>query len=199
MNGRCVERSLTPYLLRAFVIATLIACIGSAGTALAKPQTDTPRRYSQDGLEMDLPGDWQLVAEAYDPWGRTFRSAATGGEIDFIIWLPLNARSYLGSFEGFVKEHLPNVQGRSDVKRLRVSGLQAIRYSQRRVWPYRDQWVRLEDHETWIGIPDGENRGTVVRFITTVEPSQPGRKAILQAYDKMLASMRIDPVILHQK
>ena len=197
MNMRRFERPPTLNLLRVFAVATIIA--GHAAVVLTEPQMDAARRYSQDGLEMDLPGDWQPVAERYDPWSRTFRSAATGGEIDFIVWLPLNARSYLGSFEGFVKEHLPNIEGRRDVKRLRVGGLEAIRYSKRHFSVYRGERVALEDRETWIGVPDGENRGTVVRFVMTVGPSEPGREAILQAYDKMLASMRIDPVILHQK
>ena len=124
MNMRGFERPPTLNLLRVFAVATLIA--NHAVVVLTEPQTDAARRYSQDGLEMDLPGDWQLVTEGYEPWGRTFRSAATGGEVDFIVMLPINASSYLGSLERFLKEHLPNVEGRRDVKRLRVSGLEAL-------------------------------------------------------------------------
>ena len=41
--------------------------------------------------------------------------------------------------------------------------------------------------------------GDVFGFFTTVEPSDPRREAKLMVYDRMLASMRIDPVILHQR
>jgi hypothetical protein len=189
MKMHCWERPLTLNALRAFSLATLIVCQGSAEAVVpAEPQTDAPRRYSQDGLEMDLPGDWQAVAEDYDAWNRTFRSAATRGEVNFIVWLPLNARNYLGSFESFVKEWLPKFEGRRDVKRLRVSGLEAVRFSE------------LERRETWIGVPDpdAQHMGTVFSFSTTVQPSEPGGKADLIAYERMLASMRIDPVLLHQ-
>ena len=35
--------------------------------------------------------------------------------------------------------------------------------------------------------------GTVFVFSTTVQPSEPGREAKLIAYERMLASMKIDP------
>ena len=188
MNTRRFERPPTLNLLRVLAVVTII--VGHA-VVFTEPQTEA-RRYSQDGLEMDLPGDWQLVTDRYDAWGRTFRSAAAGGEVDFIVWLPLNASGYFGSFERFIKEELSTVEGRRDVKRLRVSGLEAVGFSTPpRVWT-------LERRETWIGVPDWENHGTVFRFLTTVEPSGPRRQAQLMDYERMLASMKIDPVILHQ-
>ena len=150
MSLRRFERPSTLNLLRVFAVATIIA--SHAVVVLTEPQTDAARRYSQDGLEMDLPGDWQLVVEGYSPWKRTFRSAATRGEITLIVWLPINARGYLGSFESFLKEWLPKIEGRRDVKRLRVSGLEAVSFS------------ALEGRETWIGVPEGEHMGTVFGF-----------------------------------
>jgi hypothetical protein len=174
--------ALTATLRCTLAVIAFVACLGSAGTVvLTEPQT-AARRYSQDGLEMDLPGDWQPVAERYNPWDRTFRSAATGGEITFSVWLPLNRRGYLGSFDSFIKEWLPKFEERRNVKRLRVSGLEALSFSEG------------THRETWIGVPERENSGTVFRFHTTVQPSDPGSEAELMAYERMLASMRIDAV-----
>ena len=66
------------------------------------------------------------------------------------------------------------------MKRLRVSGLDAVSFSRQRVWPYRGQWV------TSLAFSRPSSR-------------DPRREAKLRVYDRMLASMRIDPVILHQR
>jgi hypothetical protein len=84
------------------------------------------------------------------------------------------------------------------VKHLKVSGLDAVSFSQRRAAIYRPR-LRIEIRETWIGVPDGPTSGTVFRFYTTVEPSGPRREAVLIAYERILTSMRIDPVKLHEK
>jgi hypothetical protein len=191
------ESPMTVNVRSRLVVATLIASLGLMAGVPVETQLSPVRRYSDGGLEIDLPGDWQLAFEDADG-GLTFRSAAARGEIVFIVWLPLRQRGYLGSFESFVKEKLPNVQGRRDVKRLQVSGLDALSLSERQVDLYRGQRVTVETRETWIGVPDGTAGGTVFRFFTTVEVSGPRREAVLMAYEHMLASMRIDPVALHQ-
>ena len=93
---------------RALAAVTLIGALASTGAVEpTEPQESPARRYSQGGLEFDLPGDWQPVpGPDSDPWnGLTLQSAATRGAIVFIVWLPLRDRSdYLGSFESFVKE-----------------------------------------------------------------------------------------------
>lgn len=179
-------------LRRTFAAVAFVACLGSAGTVvLTEPQT-APRRYSQDGLEIELPGDWQPVVEDSDPSYRRFRSAAIGGEITFIGWVPISAGGYLGSFERFIKDELPKVQGRRDVKRLRISGLDAVSFSA------HDTFLGLEVRETWIGIPDRENHGEAFRFYTAVRPSNPEGEAELIAYERMLTSMRIDPVVFNR-
>ena len=183
---------MTVTLRCTLAVAALVACLGSAGTVvLAEPQT-APRRYSQDGLEIDLPGDWQPVADDSDPSYRVFRSAATGGEIIFTGWVPPSSRGYLGSFEHFIKEELPKVQGRRDVKRLRISGLDAVRFSA------HETFSGLELRDTWIGIPDWENHGEAFRFYTAVRRSSPEGEAELIAYERMLASMRIDHVAFNR-
>jgi hypothetical protein len=180
-------------------VATLIASLGVMAGISIEAQSTPVRRYSGGGLAIDLPGDWQLVPDS-DRWDLTFRSAASRGEIIFIVWLPLRDRDYLGSFESFVKEKLEGVQGLQGVKRLRVSGFDALSFSEREVLTYRGQRVTRETRETWIGVPEpGKARGTVFRFFTTVEPSDPRREAVLMAYEHMLASMRIDPVTLHKQ
>ena len=184
---------------RALAAVTLIGALGSTGAVVpTEPQGSPARRYSQGGLEIDLPGDWQLVSDS-DPWNLTFRSAATPGEIVFIVRLPLSDRSYFGSFESFAKRQLRKVEGLRDVKHLKVSGLDAVSFSQRRAAMFRPR-LRIEIRETWIGVPEEDtSTGTVFRFYTTVEPSGPRREAALIAYERMLTSMRIDPVKLHQQ
>ena len=59
------------------------------------------------------------------PWGRTFRSAATGGEVDFIVRLPINASSYLGSLERFLNIEFAEREWLKDMKRVQVGGLEA--------------------------------------------------------------------------
>jgi hypothetical protein len=164
---------------------------------VAEPQSTPGRKYSQAGLEIDLPGDWQAVSTS-DPWELIFRSAATGAEIAFDVWLPLRDRHYLDSFERFAKRELRWVQGLRDVKWLKVSGLDAVSFSAEDVHPYRGQRVKIETRQTWIGVPDGDTGGTVFRLFMTFAASGPGREADLSAYERMLASMRIDPVKLHQ-
>ena len=104
------------------------------------------------------------------------------------MWRPLSARGYLGSFERFIKDELPKVQGRRDVKRLRISGLDAVTFLE------HDTFLGLDVRETWIGIPDSENHGEAFRFYTAVRRSNPEAEAELAAYERMLTSMRIDPV-----
>ena len=133
-----MERQQPLNLFRVFAVTTIIA--GDAALVLTEPQTDAARHYSQDGLQMDLPGDWQLVTEGYDPWGRTFQSAATGGMVEFTVWLPLNSRTYLGSLERFVKREFVNGERPQDVKRLKVGGLEAVNFLQPRLSVYRGQW-----------------------------------------------------------
>ena len=188
---------------RALAAVTLIGALASTGAvAPTEPQESPARRYSQGGLEFDLPGDWQPVPNFdSDPWHLTFRSAATPGEITFIVWLPLRDRSYfLGSFESFVKEKFRNLPRRRGVKRLKVSGLDAVSFSLRRENIFGGKGGEIR--ETWIGVPEedtfGSPFGTVFRFFTVVEPSGPRREAELIAYERMLTSMRIDPVKLHQ-
>jgi hypothetical protein len=173
--------------------ASLIASLGLMAVVPIEHQSTPVRRYSKGGLEIDLPGDWQLAEGSSDGWNLVFRSAATRGEIEFIVWLPMRESHYPGSFEGFVKSHLKNVKGMR-VKRLQGSGFRAVSLSWREVQLYRGQPHTLEPHETWIGVPDGKAGVTVFRFFTTLEPSGPRREAELMAYQGMLASMRIDPV-----
>ena len=175
----------------------LIACLG---VVAAEPgaQSTSVGRYSQGGLELDLPGDWQL---AHDDgwWNLVFRSAATGGEIAFNIWQPVRDSNYWGSLDSFVADHPDVVKARRDVRRFKVSGLDAISFSERQVNHDRGQQVTAEIRETWIGVPDGATGGTVFSFSTIVELSGPKREADLKAYERMLASMRIDPVALHKR
>jgi hypothetical protein len=178
-------------------VATLIAGLGVVAVP-SEPQSTSGRRYSQGGLELDLPGDWQL-AHADGWWNLVFRSAATGGEIVFNIWQPVRDSNYSGSLESFVADHLHIAKGRRDVRRFTVSGLDAISFSERQVNHHRGQQVTTEIRETWIGVPDGATGGTVFSFSTVVELSGPTRDAQLKAYERMLASMRIDPVALHKR
>jgi hypothetical protein len=187
---------------RALAAVTLIGALASTGAVVpTEPQGSPTRRYSQGGLEIDLPGDWQPVpGPDSDAWnGLTLGSAATRGAVVFIVWLPLRDRSYfLGSFESFVKEKFQNLPRRRGVKRLKVSGLDAVSFSLRR--DDMNRGGRVELHETWIGVPEEDSLfGTVFRFFTVVEPSGPRREAELIAYERMLTSMRIDPVKLHQQ
>ena len=175
-------------------MVTLVACMGVAVVVPGEAQSTSVRRYSQGGLELDLPGDWQL-AHTDGRWNVVFRSAATGGEIAFNIWQPLRDRNYWRSLEDFVTDHLHSVKGRTDVKRFKVSGLDAIGFSERKV----DQPVTFEIRDTWIGVPDGTTGGTVFSFSTVVDFSGPQREANLSAYERMLSSMRIDPVALHKR
>jgi hypothetical protein len=85
------------------------------------------------------------------------------------------------------------------VRRFKVSGLDAISFSERQVNHDRGQRVTAEIRETWIGVPDGVTGGTVFSFSTVVDLSGPKREAALNAYDRMLASMQIDPVALHKR
>ena len=192
-------RSTRPgsHLPSGLAVAMLIACLG---VVAAEPgaQSTSVRRYSQGGLELDLPGDWQL-GHADGWWNLVFRSATTGGEIVFSIWQPVSASNYWGSLESFVADHLHVVKGRTDVRRFKVAGLDAISFSERQVNHYRGQQVTTEIRETWIGVPDRATGGTVFSFSTVVEPSGPKRDAQLKAYERMLASMRIDPVALHKR
>jgi hypothetical protein len=185
---------------RALAAVTLIGALASTGAvAPTEPQESPARRYSQGGLEFDLPGDWQLVSDS-DPWDLTFRSATTPGEIVFIVRLPLSDRSYFGSFESFAKRQLRKVEGLRDVKRLKVSGLDAVSFSTRPVNMSSGRSVKVEIRETWIGVPEEYSpSGTVFRFYTRVEESGPRREATLIAYEHMLTAMRIDPVKLHQQ
>jgi len=183
---------------RALAAVTLIGALGSTGAVVpTEPQSPPGRQYSHGGLEIDLPGDWQLVSDS-EPWYLTFRSATTPGDIVFIVRLPFSDRSYFGSFESFAKRQLRKVKGLRDVKHLKVSGLDAVSFSQLRDAMFRPG-LRIEIRETWIGVPDGPTSGTVFRFYTSVEPSGPQREAKLIVYERMLASMRIDPETIHQQ
>lgn len=187
-------------LARRLALAALIAVATTLAAASleAQPSTD---RFFDGGLEIDLPGDWRHVLDggAAAPWDLTFRSEATKGKITFIVWLPQRERGYIGSLESFVKEKLWNDQWRRTLKRRKVSGLDAVSFSERSTDPYPGKRVTVETHETWIGVPELKDRGTVFRFFTTVDASGPNRQAILTAYEHMLASMRIDPVKLHER
>ena len=191
-----------PSFGRSLAAVTLIGALASTGADVpTEPQGSPARRYSHGGLEIDLPGDWQPVPGDSGPWrgGLSFRSAATDGEIVFIVWLPHRERNYWGSFESFVKERLQNhPERRRSLKRLKVSGLDAVSFSKPGV-TYRGQQVTIETRETWIGVPEENTMGTVFRFFTTVEPSGPRREAVLIAYERMLTSMRIDPVKIHRQ
>ena len=192
-------RSTRPgsHLPSGLAVAMLIACLGVVA-AVPSAQSASVRRYAQGGLELDLPGDWQL---AHDDgwWNLVFRSSATGGEIAFNIWQPVRASNYWGSLESFVADHLDIGKRRRDVKHFKVSGLDAISFSEQHVNHDRGQWVTAEIRETWIGVPDGGTGGTVFIFSTVVDLSGAKREAALNAYERMLASMRIDPVALHKR
>jgi hypothetical protein len=195
---RTCSTRLGAHLSSGVSVAALIAWLGIMAAAPSEPQSTSVRRYSQGGLDLDLPGDWQL-AHADGWWNLVFRSATTGGEIVFSIWQPVSASNYWGSLESFVADHLHTVKGRTDVRRLKVSGLDAISFSERQVNEYRGRRVTAQIRETWIGVPDGAKGGTVFSFSTVVELSGPKREAELKAYERMLASMRIDPVALHKR
>jgi len=83
------------------------------------------------------------------------------------------------------------------VKRLKVSGLDAVSFSSPREKIFGGKGGEIR--EIWIGVPEGDTFGTVFRFFTVVELSGPRREAVLIAYEHMLTSMRIDPVKLHEK
>ena len=113
-----------------------------------------------------------------DPWHLTFRSAATPGEITFIVWLPLRDRSYfLGSFESFVKEKFQNLPRRRGVKRLKVSGLDAVSFSLRRENIFGGRGAKYTKHglEFPRKIHSGRHSGRF--FVSSRSSSHPVRDA----------------------
>ena len=180
-------------------VATLTASLSVIGGVPIDAQSAPVRRYSNNGLAVDLPGDWQATPNS-SRGDVTFRSATTGGEITFLVWLPLWARNYdVDAFEDFVTEWSFGGRGLRDVKRWKVSGFDAFSFSAREVLSYRGQGVTRVTRETWIGVPEPKTRlGTVFRFFFTgLEASGPEWETMLKAYEHMLASMRLDPVALH--
>src|SRR5689334_14724902 len=95
------ESSMTVRSLLA--VAMLTASLSVIGGVPIDAQSAPVRRYSGNGLTVDLPGDWQATPDS-SRGNVTFQSATAPGEISFLVWLPLSARSYVvGSFEDFVQ------------------------------------------------------------------------------------------------
>ena len=156
--------------------------------SVVRAQTDAPRHHEHRGLTVELSQDWYPYED--DPW--YFRSKSPeGGNISFTRWLPIRDSWYL-QFERWVKEHLRmerrvgNVTG---VQRLKVGGLDAVRFvSSDFLHP------KVTVHETWIAVPDGRSGGGVFTFTLTTVPTGAQHASDLAAYERMLRSMRLDPV-----
>ena len=100
---RTMRRRAATAIRCSAITMLLLSIPSSLPLAVAQTEPERCRRYSYGGLEIDLRDDW--APTDFDPF--TFRTKnGAGGEIFFIVWLPLRERTYFLNFDDWTKKAL---------------------------------------------------------------------------------------------
>jgi hypothetical protein len=163
----------------------LIFVLCWVATASISSQTAARRRYSRDGLTLEVPPDWAALPD--NPWA--IRAQSVPGTAVFGRVQPVRS-SWYADFDEWTTDWLARSRaayGPLKFTRRKVSGFDALTY-----WHSNTESRNRRD--TWIAVPDlAAKRGGSVYSFSLIGASDPG---ILAVYERMLSSMRLDARVL---